>query len=319
MSAFDVLSSHPGLLKRRSYSESKLQQLRQSLAELLQSHSGIAVFAAGSLGRYEAGPRSDLDLFVIADIAEELTPLQVTRLLAGVADVNDKLGFPPFSGDMRFFKLYRAEELIEHTGKPIDDTENSFTARMLLLLEGRCVAGNDVYTRVLNKVCENYFRDNKGKKDFKPLFLLNDVLRYWRTLCLNYEGARSDATKPWRKKNLNLRFSRLSTVFSTVTALMALKPSTASDFFPLALETPFERLASAIDQAGLDHEGQLFRSFLDNYEWFLQLKDDKGAETLLSDDDLKIEAKRRAEVVAEFFDQLLHSPQLRDSARYLTL
>ena len=46
-------------------------------------------------------------------------------------------------------------------------------------------------------------------------------------MCLNYELIRDDPKKPWRKKNINLKFSRMLTVFGTVLPIIA-KPATTA-------------------------------------------------------------------------------------------
>jgi hypothetical protein len=136
---------------------------------------------------------------------------------------------------------------------------------------------------------------------------------------LNYEGVRNDPDRPWRKKNLNLRFSRLATVFSTVVALLVIRPKNADEFLPLVAKTPFERLASALDQMRGENASDAFLALLDDYEWFLQLKDDKGAEVTLGDAATKQEARRRAEAVSSFFMRILASESLKANARYLML
>lgn len=321
MTANDQLASHVGFASRRSASEAKLNSIGGDLHG--NPHVGKLVgtiFAAGSYGRLEAGPRSDLDLFVIENIERDnnLNALERVRLLSALTDINDRNGCPAFDGEMRFFKVYSTKELIEYTGKPIDDTENSFTARMLLLLEGRPLYGDDEFEAAVARVAGNYFRDNKGKKDFRPLFLLNDLLRYWRTLCLNYEESRSDPRRKWRKKNLNLRFSRLSTVFATVIVLLTYRPAQADEFLPFVRMTPFERLASAVDDLNDKGLTDRFGMFLTHYHWFLALKDERGEERLLDRGHLD-EARKRAGGVSQFFQYALGCERLRDYSRYLVL
>ena len=83
-----------------------------------------------------------------------------------------------------------------------------------------------------------YFADFERNRDtFRPTFLLNDILRFWRTLTLNYEhkraekrraAERGEAEDGWEvksaTKNLKLGFSRLNTCFSLVVPLAALEP-----------------------------------------------------------------------------------------------
>ena len=103
-------------------------------------------------------------------------------------------------------------------------------------------------------------------------FLLNDILRYWRTLCLNYERDRAEPGKAWWKRNLNLKFSRKLTVFSTVLAIIAKGMSTPAHFGRIAGKVPLQRLGFALDAMG--DKGLLpgFEQVLDDYEDFLAAK-----------------------------------------------
>jgi predicted nucleotidyltransferase len=319
MSAKTKLDDNLDFKSRKIFSSDKIACLRERLNSGISEkvRDDVTVFAAGSYGRLEAGENSDLDLFVVGSKTAKISRLDETRLLAKIADVNDQMGLPSFSGEMRFFKLYSAKDLIENTGHPTDDTENSFTARMLLL-ESKCVIGDKIYDEIIENVISNYFRDGKGKSDFRPLFLLNDLLRYWRTLCLNYEHTRSDTGKPWRKKNLNLRFSRLSTVFSTVYALLAMKCDNVA-MSALVQQTPFERLANAIDMNACGDMCEDFDCILNRYSWFLKLKDEKGSEPLLEDETTKADAKKYANEISMIFKKLLDSPSVSENSRFLTL
>ncbi|WP_152670039.1 hypothetical protein [Lysobacter capsici] len=286
--------------------------------EPVLNHPDVTIFAAGSLGRLEAGGNSDLDIFVIAR-SGRLGRLTEVRLLSKIADLNDTLGFPPFSDEMRYMKVYDSEHLVKYTGTPRDDSENSFTTRMLLLLESAPLVNQELYYCIMSEVCENYFRDNKGKRDFRPLFLINDLLRYWRTLCLNYEQCREDPEKPWRKRNMNLRFSRLTTVFSTVALLMTDRPTQAFDFIGQTSRTPIERLAIAIDRLGDSDLRSEFGKFLDHYSSFLRIKDSANPERLLIKGGTKEKVRVSADAVADFFVHVFRHESLADYSRYLVL
>lgn len=318
MSAIDLLESHTEMARRKETSLAQLAKVRANfLNNPSDSYEKVTIFSAGSLGRLEAGENSDLDIFVVAD--HEIGRLNEIRLLSKIADLNDNCGFPPFSDEMRYMKIYDGKKLIENTGKPRDDSENSFTTRMLLLLEGTCLVNDSLYQSLTEEVCRNYFRDNKGKKDFRPLFLINDLLRYWRTLCLNYEGCRDDASKPWRKKNMNLRFSRLTTVFATVAILMVYRPTKAEDFIGYTKEIPLRRLAMAVDGMNNSELVVGFGCLLDHYATFLRIKDNKNPERLLMKGDIQQNIKKSADDVAGFFVALFNDSSLKDYSRYLFL
>ncbi len=81
---------------------------------------------------------------------------------------------------------------------------------MLLLLESAAVLGPEVHGRCRTRVLDTYLQ--RGTKDFRvPRFLLNDLVRYWRTVCVDFEGKHwgfdADDGK-WVTRNAKLRTSR---------------------------------------------------------------------------------------------------------------
>src|SRR5207248_2988755 len=130
------------------------------------------------------------------DSAPDLTNIQRYEVFAQIIRTHEKLKYGPPSNDGQFLAVHSLQAMLEHLGGPNDDNENEFTARMLLLLEGQSLYGQAVYDAVLEKIVDAYFRDYADhKSDFRPVFLLNDVIRYWKTLCLNYEFRRTRARR----------------------------------------------------------------------------------------------------------------------------
>ena len=80
--------------------------------------------------------------------------------------------------------------------------------------------------KVISKVIAAYWEDYYGHEtEFVPAFLVNDILRLWRTFCVNYEARTKNETddqKADRKlKNYKLKHSRLLTCYSALLYLMA--------------------------------------------------------------------------------------------------
>lgn len=275
----DTLAGNELLQQRIAHSKEFLADVRAAITKFkVGQASELLVFAAGSLGRFETGRRSDLDLFLIArsdDCGQgtsKLSRLSEIEYFADLIRLNENLELPRFSGDGRYLKIHPLDDLIRATGSPRDDSENLFTTRILLLLESQWLSNDKLYKDSLAQVASHYFRDKGGKDNFQPLFLLNDLLRYWRTICLNYEQDRSNTDKPWWKKNLNLKFSRKLTVFSTVLALVTGKIVTEPELLSFVDKVPLERLAFTLDGIGDDALLTGFAQFLDDYESFLAAK-----------------------------------------------
>jgi hypothetical protein len=199
--------------------------------------------------------------------------LDELQALSDLIRLNNELGMKPFSGDGEYLKVHELDDLIAGTGSSQDDSENLFTTRLLLLLESKPLAGEATHRSAVDQVLNMYFRDGtRGRKDFRPLFLLNDILRYWRTLCLNYERDRANPGKPWWKRNLNLKFPRKLTIFSSVLALITARMASADDFRAIVHFTPHERLAFALDALDDARLQASYAEVLDDYESFLAAK-----------------------------------------------
>lgn len=307
-SCADVLQGHRGLATRRAYAEKRLAEVRAAFEErkVIIHNRRVAVFCVGSLARLEASAGSDLDLFVTASEGDRhLGRLFEIELFSELMTINKKLKFPPFSNDGEYLQIHRLDKLKSRTGSRFDDSENLFMARMLLILESRPVANNGVYSEHVHEILEHYYRDRKGKGPFRPVFLLNDLLRYWRTVCLNYEQHRHDPEQPFRKKNVNLKFSRMLTVFGTVLPLVCRPVDTVAKIEALCEKTPLERLAAGLDLLNDSRLTDRWNGILDDYEEFLSWKDKSDVETFLTEH--KTLVIKRASVLSAFlYDALTH-------------
>lgn len=229
------------LENRRSRTAERVETLKADL----QISKGLAegkacVYATGSFARGEASAYSDLDLFIVGKSrkVEEtnrtgkhprservLRRLDEICLKAELIDVTKRLSIPEFSGDGEYLKHYTVDELTGTLGRPEDDVTNTFTARLLLLLESKPLIGGDVYREAVSDVVAAYWGDFVDhSQNFMPAFLANDILRIWRTLCVNYE-ARTEKDPPEQKakrklKNYKLKHSRLLTCYSALLYLL---------------------------------------------------------------------------------------------------
>ncbi|WP_040600787.1 nucleotidyltransferase domain-containing protein [Patulibacter medicamentivorans] len=295
---------------RRTYSEERLAELRDRLSDLREplATTGLSIYATGSYGRLEAWKESDIDLFFIYENSPDFSYLTFLRLGGRLVEVTEEMEFPPFSGDGKYLESLDAGAMEQILGSRDDDSTNAFTARMLLLLESQPVSDPGRYAALISRVVGFYYRDFEGhESDFVPTFLINDILRFWRTLTLNYEHDRAElgrlegsedqlreAKAKSAVKNYKLKLSRLSTCFSMVLHLTCDEPPvTARRVADLCGMTPQERFSAL--QGRTDIADQLLKDLDTKYEAFLTEVQRPRAELLQSFSDPRHRSDRLAE------------------------
>src|SRR4029077_19402552 len=77
------------------------------------------------------------------------------------------------------------------------------------------------YDEIVRDVIDGYWRDYQDHQaNFMPAFLANDILRIWRTFCVNYEARTKrepdDKKASGKLKNYKLKHSRLLTCYSAL-------------------------------------------------------------------------------------------------------
>ncbi len=271
------------------------------------------VYVTGSFGRGEASKHSDLDLFIVGKGEKdrsELSNLDEIRVKADLIQAILNLGISEFSGDGEYLVQYTDRQLIETMGTRHDDARNTFTARLLLLLESKPLLGESVHIKVIADVIAAYWRDYPDhKNEFMPAFLANDILRLWRTFCVNYEAGTStepEAKRAKRKlKNYKLKHSRLLTCYSALLYLLAVyvsqKTAHPEDAIHMAQLTPTARLEWLLERGDQSEAHKTIRELLDHYERFLDATDHPEAElvTLFLDSEKSREHLRSANTLGD--------------------
>ena len=164
-------------------------------------------------------------------------------------------------------------------GRPDDDATNTLTARLLLILESRPILGADSYNEIIGDVITAYWRDYEDHRDsFMPAFLVNDVLRLWRTFCVNYEARTErepdEAKAKGKLFNYKLRHSRLLTCYSAVMHLLSVYVTnrTVSPLDAIAMTrlTPTERIEGLVAHGGVSAAHDALEEVLARYTTFLE-------------------------------------------------
>lgn len=190
----------PRLFAARERTKEGLTERSGRLAGL--SHDKDAsVVLMGSWGRGEVTKSSDDDFMLLVH-GPERSGGEVEPSVSKIAKVFDSspgmqgiFGVPVFS-----------KRLVQDIGLDEDDNSN-FTRRLLLMLESVPVTGADAYGEVRKEVLDRYL-DESIKAYRPPRFFLNDVVRYWRTICVDFAGKEHEGPEKWGLRNAKLRASR---------------------------------------------------------------------------------------------------------------
>ena len=280
----------------RRQSEERLTKLRTELeikldvADPTKAEPRVCIYATGSLARLEANPSSDLDAFFFltgeGTNQNSLSRIRDVKILNSVLEASHSCEFPDFSNNGEYLKFLHVEDVVNHIGGREDDYHNALTARMLLMLESKFLFNESLFNEFRARVVERYFVDfHKHNDEFKPIFLLNDILRFWRTMCLNYEHGRewrNTDDEKWAKghlANLKLRFSRLNICFSFIAKMLAHGPNISQEqVIEVASLTPLERL-ELLSERG-PHAKEQISILMEEYRWFLESVGKPKAEVL---------------------------------------
>lgn len=280
--------------ERQRAADERIRALRKALDCKLSllppsdRHPSLCIYATGSLARREATLNSDLDAFFMLSDNEEERPIgriRDVKILNAVLEAADENGFPDFSNDGEYLKFLHVDDVARHIGGREDDYKNAFTARMLMLLESCWIYEENQFNKFQKQLIDVYFDDfHDHSKSFRPIFLLNDVLRFWRTLCLNYENGRHwrtdrDRGAKGHLDNLKLKFSRLNICFSFICHLLDQGPSLSGDNARLTASLhPLQRLHEL--KARNSEIADRIEIMMHEYAWFLNVTGKPKQETL---------------------------------------
>ncbi len=79
------------------------------------------------------------------------------RLFARLVEIADDMSFPKFSNDGQFLEIIEKPKILNELGSPNDDHHNYFTARMLMILESKCVYGESDHEAIMKDILGAYF------------------------------------------------------------------------------------------------------------------------------------------------------------------
>lgn len=169
--------------------------------------TSLVVF--GSLARGELTTGSDLDWTLLVDGRADEAHYSGAQAIARLFEA-ENVKKP---GPTEVFGNYAFSHQIVHQIGGQEDTNKNTTQRILLLLESVALGREDVHERVLRLVLSRYVEDDRGLRFSRkakriPRFLLNDIVRYWRTVTVDFVYKQRERADGWALRNAKLRMSR---------------------------------------------------------------------------------------------------------------
>lgn len=190
----------PHVIEAERWSRERIGAARQALGD--RRAGAGAPFALGSLGRHEACAASDLDLAWLFD-ARVVDEHAAQEERAACVETLRAIGF--VVPEKTFSAPVDVGSLVANVGGA-HDTNLNLTHRALVLTEGRWLASPALAEGFRARLFSVY-RDGTARGRFMTS-LLNDLHRYYRTVCVDYRWKVEEADKGWALRNVKLRHSR---------------------------------------------------------------------------------------------------------------
>jgi len=267
------------------------------------------VVLLGSIARGESTSISDCDYFVLQHGA---SPGVSRQLIAAAEQARQEAGYREPGAQGVFANIVIAANLNESIGLDVDSNTN-MTRRLLLLTESRSVWGQTrecVIDNILQRYCADYISPSRRASDKAriPRYLLNDLVRFWRTMAVDFG---------------KLRVTRKILFAGPLATLLMVphriqKNEELPDYLGEWLKKPpLSQLASTCEALSIDSKAAL-RSLLKAYDGFISLLAnktnrnalEKPAEDSSRFEQLRIECKQIGDCVQECLIEIFWNDEL---------
>ena len=248
--------------------------MREAALERFGNARRFLIGVNGSYARREATEESDVDFFFLNTRSGSASADEEQAEFRELLETELNLKLPARGGV--FDELFPVENLLEIGGQT--DDNKTLTRRMLLLLEGEWVFNESAFHDVRHKLLDIYLHHNPGKGKI-CMFLLNDVIRYWRTICIDLEHKVRADNKARDIRLIKLRFSRMLLYASGVLAI--------GEGYRRSSEEKLESLQTLLGESPIDRirsvVGEKAEPALDLYACFLEALDTRSVRQALEE------------------------------------
>jgi predicted nucleotidyltransferase len=282
-----VLKKNTAIAKARQHSQGMLQKIRGLCALQVGQWTKLqieSIAIAGSYGRLEANEHSDLDFIPVRRVMKGADSLELDATIKeNLRALCTKANISSPNPNGIFARSVPARKQIADFSGSHEESVADFGRRLLLLMESTCVFGDNDYSKLKLEILRKYGEDVQSDPRKNFVYLLNDTIRYFRTICVNYQWTKEkNEYGKWPIRNVKLRHSRVIMYFSMVAAIGHLSKYCEGDkvdvIFALLNLDPLLRLFVIYDLEG----DQGYFRLAQFYDTFLRKMSEKSSRSDLA-------------------------------------
>ena len=250
----------PNIARAEEFSKQRLAQIRNDFTEQLNG-TNVCLVTTGSFARRDASENSDLDYLLLNHGA--LTNGDCDDIHMKVQHYLVDKGLKQPSKGGAFADTITVKELTTNIGG-FRDSNKALTHRMLILLECDHLLSAEPLKACKERAVERYV-NNHIQHHNMIRFFLNDLIRYHKTIAVDFEFKTSEDGKSWGIRNIKLLFSRNLLYFSGI-----LVAAESIDKSPAEKRALANNLFSMTPRARIEHVcGENTKPILRLYDQFL--------------------------------------------------
>src|ERR1700744_600031 len=258
------------------YSYQKLTKLNEACVDKFGDNETFSIVVAGSYGRMEANNQSDLDYVILSTTN---TDVDINKIVSEVRSIASNLEIPLPNEAGVFAKSYNKSDLIDNIGNEEDDL-NKLAQRLLLIMECKPIFNETMFDVFIDEILKKYLEYVITEPTKEAIFLMNDLIRYFRSIAVNYQYNFWKNNEKWTLRNVKLRHSRILMYAGVLLLILNASKLRTGKFEYIKKHirlTPFEKIVSVY----LDNNDFNFIRLIGPYDIFLSKLNDEKVRKLL--------------------------------------